>query len=152
MPNNFYEKIIIVDTSCLIAFDNINRFDILRAICPSIFTTPEVAFEYIKPLPEWVRIIEVKDRIKIKHIHSFLGLGEASAIALALETENSLIILDDKKARQYAQNMELSFTGIVGLLRIGYKQGVIMDVDSIIDSLQKIDFRLPANIRDLIKR
>jgi|GEM_PF-5549811 len=43
MPIGFYDKIIIADTSCFIAFDNIGSLGILQAICPAIITTPEVA-------------------------------------------------------------------------------------------------------------
>ncbi|MCL2067914.1 MAG: hypothetical protein FWG99_10670 [Treponema sp.] len=145
------DKIIIADTSCFIAFDNIGRFDILKEICPNIVTTPEVAAEYKEPLPEWVQIIKVKDIGKIKSINALFGLGEASIIALALETANPLVILDDKRARQFAQNIGLAFTGIVGLLRLGFKQGLITEIDSVIAGLRKINFRLPSNIEELIK-
>ena len=146
------KKNIITDASCIIAFNNIGRFDVLQATCPFIITTPEVAAENNDPLPEWIQVIAVKDTIKIKSLSSFLGLGEASAIALALETENPLVILDDKKARRFAQNIGLDIIGIVGLLRIGYKQGLIPDIDYIIENLQKTGFRLPENTEDLIKR
>jgi predicted nucleic acid-binding protein len=88
---DFYDKIVISDTSCLIAFTNIDRLDLLQTLCPSIITTPEVAAEYKTPLPQWVVIRAVKDGIRIKSINTLLGLGESSAIALALETENALL-------------------------------------------------------------
>ena len=152
MLTGFYERIVIADTSCFIAFDNIDHFDILQTLCPFIITTPEVISEFKKPFPEWIKIVEVKDTVKIKSISTLLGIGEASAIALALETENSLLIIDDKKARRYAQNLGLNFTGIIGLLRLGFKQGLIPEIDSIITDLRAIGFRLPANTEDLIKK
>ena len=152
MLTGFCEKTIIADTTCFIAFDNIGRFDILQAVCPSIITTPEVAFEYNNPLPQWIQVISVEDTSKIKSISTILGAGEASAIALALETVNPLVILDDKKARRYAKNLGLDFTGIVGLLRRGYKQGFVSDMDSVIASLHAIGFRLPENTIELIKK
>ena len=151
MLNGFYEKTIISDTSCLIAFDNIGRLDILKAICPIIITTPEVAAEYKFPLPEWIQVIPVKDTMKIKSLNTILGIGEASAIALAMETENPLVIIDEKKARRYAQNLGLDIIGIIGLLRLGSKQGLISDLDSIITSLRRIGFRMPSNIEDMLK-
>jgi predicted nucleic acid-binding protein len=109
----FYDKIVISDTSCFIAFTNIGRLKLLQSLCPFIITTPEVAGEYKSPLPSWVKITEVKDRYKIASINTLLGLGEASAIALALETENALVILDDKRARTYAKNIGLNYTGMI---------------------------------------
>ncbi|MDR1588435.1 MAG: hypothetical protein LBS57_13360 [Treponema sp.] len=79
-------------------------------------------------------------------------MGESSAIALALETENALVILDDKKARSYAKNVGLDYTGIIGLLRLAYKKGLIQDIDSIISDLHSIQFHLPGNVKDLIKK
>jgi predicted nucleic acid-binding protein len=146
----FYDKIVISDTSCFIAFTNMGRLKLLQSLCPSIITTPEVAAEYKRPLPSWVKIMEVKDRNKITSINTLLGLGESSAIALALEMENPLVILDDKRARKYAKNVGLSYTGIIGLLRLGYKKELIPDIDSLISDLQSIHFHLPSNVKDLI--
>ncbi|MCL2834371.1 MAG: hypothetical protein FWD78_14465 [Treponema sp.] len=134
MSIGFYDKIIIADTSCLIAFDNIGRLELLYEICPVIITTPEVAAEYGKSLPVWIQVMPVKDFTKTQTINTFLGIGEASVIALALETKKSLVILDDKKARRYAQNIGLDIIGIIGLLRLSYKQGLIPEMDIIIAS------------------
>jgi predicted nucleic acid-binding protein len=152
MLTGFYDKIVISDTSCLIAFTNTGRLNLLYSLCPSIVTTPEVAAEYKTPLPQWVTIKSVKDETKIKSINTLLGLGESSAIALALETENALVILDDKRARSYAKNVGLNYTGIIGLLRLAYKKGLIQDIDSIISDLHSIQFHLPGNVEDLIKK
>jgi predicted nucleic acid-binding protein len=151
MLPDFYDKIV-SDTSCLIAFTNINRLNLLQTLCPSIITTPEVAAEYKDPLPQWVTISAVKDEAKIRSINTLLGLGESSAIALALETENALVILDDKRARSYAKNVGLNYTGIVGLLPLGYKKGLIQDIEAIISDLHSIHFHLPDNVKDLIKQ
>ena len=43
MPGAVLDKLIISDTSCLIAFTNIGRFDILKAVCQSVIVTEEVA-------------------------------------------------------------------------------------------------------------
>jgi predicted nucleic acid-binding protein len=123
----------------------------LQSLCPSIITTPEVAVEYKSPLPQWIKVRAVEDNDKIKSISTLLGLGESSVIALALETDNALVILDDKQARRYAKNVGLEYTGIVGLLRLGYKKGLIRDIDAIIADLHTIQFHLPGNVEGLIK-
>jgi predicted nucleic acid-binding protein len=152
MLTDFYNKIVILDTSCLIAFTNIGRLNLLQTLCSSVITTPEVAAEYESPLPQWIRINAVKDETKIRSINTILGLGESSAIALALETKNGLVVLDDKRARSYAKNVGLNYTGIIGLLRIGYKKGLVQDIDSIISDLHSVQFHLPDNVEDLIKQ
>jgi len=151
MLADFYHKIVISDTSCLIGFANIGRLDILRDLCPSLITTPEVAAEYKDPLPDWIQIIKVHNTAKTKSISALLGSGESSAIALALETENSLVILDDKDARHYAEFLGLDIIGTVGLLRLGYKKGIVPDIDDVISKLRNIKFRMPVNVEVLIK-
>jgi predicted nucleic acid-binding protein len=152
MPSGIFNKIIISDTSCLIAFANIGRFDILQSLCHSVIVTPEVADEYKDPLPDWVQIKCVKDTVQIKSLNAFLGLGESSAIALALETENSLLILDDKKARSYAQTIGLDIIGILGLLIQAHKAGFLTNLDKTLAELREVGFRLPANTDQLINQ
>jgi predicted nucleic acid-binding protein len=97
-----------------------------------------------------VKITEVKDRNKIIAINTLLGLGEASVIVLALGTKNSLVILDDKRVRAYAKNVGLNYTGIIGLLRLGYRKALIKDIDALIADLRSIQFHLPNNVKNLI--
>jgi predicted nucleic acid-binding protein len=151
MPAGISDKFIISDTSCLIALANIGRFDLLETVCRTVIVTPEVAAEYKDPLPDWIQIVSVRDAAKTKSLSTFLGLGESSAIALALEVEGALIILDDKKARRYARSIGLVFIGIVGILSQAYRMGLIEDVDEIVSKLRAIDFRLPQDAERLIR-
>jgi predicted nucleic acid-binding protein len=151
MLTNFYEKIVIVDASCLLVFSHINRFSLLRELCPQLITTPEVVEEYKADLPQWIQVVSIQNTAITKSINALLGLGESSAIALALETRNPLIILDDKRARAYAKNLGLDHIGVIGLLRLGYKKGLIKDIDDILAELRVNHFYLPGNVEELIK-
>jgi predicted nucleic acid-binding protein len=73
-------------------------------------------------------------------------LGESTAIALALEIQNSLLILDDAKARRFAKNSGIAMTGTLGLLITAYKAGILPDFKMVIENLRNHDFRIPANI------
>ena len=151
MLTNFYEKTVIVDTSCLLAFAHIERVSLLQELCPQLITTPEVALEYQADLPPWIQVVSVQNAVLTKSISALLGLGESSAIALALETCKPLIILDDKRARAYAKNLGLDYTGVLGLLHIGHKKGIIKDIDVILAGLVSNHFYLPNNIEKFIK-
>jgi predicted nucleic acid-binding protein len=145
------DEIIISDTTCLIGLTNIGRIDILREMYGSVIVTPEVANEYGDLLPEWITIQAVSDSNKVMILNKFIGLGESSAMALALEIENALLIVDDKRARQFALSLGLEITGTLGLLIRAYENSIIHDIDSVVASLRKADFRLPANTEVLIK-
>ena len=150
MPLGVETKIIISDTSCLIALTNIGLLDILRNLYEAVLVTPEVADEYGEPIPEWISIRSVKDTSKINNFNRVIGLGESSAIALALELDGVLLIVDDWEARQFAMNLGLNITGTLGILIRAYKQGFITDLPLIISRLRENGFHLPANIDELI--
>src|SRR5580658_2580767 len=96
-------KTIISDTSCLIVLTNIAELDLLRKTYGTIVTTVEISMEFGEPLPNWIIIEKVSDKQKQQLLELQIDKGESSAIALALETPESTVILDDYKARKIAE-------------------------------------------------
>ena len=146
MPSGTKNPIIISDTICLIALTNINLLDVLNRLYESVLITPEVANEYGEPLPEWISVESVKDTKKMAAFNRFIDLGESSAIVLAMEIDDAVLIIDDKEARQFAQNLGLKITGTLGILIRAYKQGLIPNLSAAISKLKEAGFHLPANI------
>ena len=101
-------RIIIADTSCFILLDKIDYLEILQKLFGQVTTTTEVSNEFGKPLPEWVNIVNVKDKNQQVLLEAEIDKGEASAIALAMENANSLLILDDYKAKKLLPGMDYS--------------------------------------------
>ena len=97
-------KTIISDTSCFIILTNINELYILHKVYQKILTTQEITIKYGEALPEWVEIVTVKDKYRQQLLEMQIDKGESSAIALALETPDSTVILDDYKARKLHNN------------------------------------------------
>lgn len=81
-----------------------------------ITTTVDIATEYGEALPEWVEILEVRDKPKQQLLELQIDKGESNAIALALEIPNNTIILDDIKARKIAEKLGLTYTGTIGII------------------------------------
>ena len=152
MHSDIRTSIIISDTSCLIALTNIDHLNILKQLYEVILVTPEVAAEYGELLPEWIVTKPVKDTGKIKAFNRFIDLGEASAIALALENEEAVLVIDDKEARLFASNLGLKITGTLGILIRATQKGITTDLPALISQLTKIGFHLPSNINDLLKK
>ena len=143
-------KNVISNTSCLIILSNTGRLDLLRDIYGTILITDEVADEYGDSLPEWIVVTSVFDKEKTRLISSGLGIGESSTIALALEQSNSLMILDDKKARRLAKEYELTFTGTLGVVVRAKDMGLVIDVQTIIDDFKKCGFWMPFDIEQYL--
>ncbi|MCB0641865.1 MAG: hypothetical protein KDC44_09510, partial [Phaeodactylibacter sp.] len=96
------ERIIIADSSCLIALSNIGHLPILQQVYETITITPEVESEVGESLPDWIIVEEVADKRIVSILELELDRGESSAIGLAIEKENSLLIIDEKKGRGVA--------------------------------------------------
>ena len=139
-------KLIISDTSCFITLSKIEKMDILRLLYKQIVTTPEIAQEFDEYLPDWIEIIPVHDKDKQKLLEMQVDKGEASAIALALENENAVLIIDDNKARKLAHNLKLEFTGTIGVIIAAKQKGIINSIKPVLDKIKETNFRISADL------
>lgn len=139
-------KIIISDTSCFILLTNIGELDILQKVYGEVIATPEVVSEFAEPLPNWVSIKSVTDKYRQAILEVHIDKGESSAIALALEIENSTLILDDFKARKMAEHLLLSYTGTIGVIIKAKLKGLIPSIKPILQKLKQTDFRISIEI------
>lgn len=139
-------KLIISDTSCFIILDKIGQLPLLQQVFGSIVTTPEIAAEFSETLPEWVEIISVKDKHKQQLLELQVDNGEASAMALALESENPFLILDDHKARRLANSLNLSHTGTIGIIVAAKQKGIISEIKPLLEKIKSTNFRVSADL------
>jgi predicted nucleic acid-binding protein len=72
--------------------------------------------------------------------------GESSAIALALETPESTVILDDYRARKIAEQLGVNYTGTIGVIIRAKIIGVIPAIKPILSKIKETDFRLSVEI------
>ncbi len=137
---------IISDTSCFIILTNIGELDLLYKIYGQIITTIEVANEYKQPLPKWVQIKAATDKYRQQILETQIDKGEASAIALALEIPESVIILDDYKSRKIAERLQLKITGTIGVIIKAKLRGIIPSIKPYFEKIRKTDFRLTDEV------
>lgn len=143
-------KAIISDTSCITLLDKICELDILRKLFGTIITSSEVAEEFGQPLPSWFHIRQLRDKNYQLLIESFVGKGQTSAIALALESENSLLIIDDRKHRKFARQLGLSIIGTIGIIADAKLAGIIPSVKPLLAKIKVPNFRITAELELLI--
>ncbi|MBN8653075.1 MAG: DUF3368 domain-containing protein [Cytophagales bacterium] len=137
--------IIISDTSCLIILKKINQLEILTKLYSKVWVTPEVLKEFGEELIG-IEVRGATDNNLIQAFSRLVDLGEASALALAVETKNSVLILDDKKARKLAETLGLATTGTLGVLLKAKQSGYIKSMKEILISLNATDFRISDRI------
>ena len=145
-------EIVIADTSCLIALENINGLDLLWRLYRSVMITPEVAEEFGHPLPDWIVVQNVSDREKLVALNNVLDLGEASALALALEHRDCLLLLDDLKGRKIAEEWNIRYTGVLGILVKAKRARLIPEIKPMLERLLKTNFRIsPVIVAEALK-
>lgn len=139
-------RTIIADTSCFIVLHTIGELELLQQVYGAIVTTPDIAAEYGGTLPEWVEVVAVLDKQKQQLLEMQIDRGESSAIALAMETPDCTLILDDYKARRIAEHLNLSFTGTIGVLIKAKLMGILPAVKPLLEKIKQTDFRLSADL------
>ena len=72
--------------------------------------------------------------------------GEASAIALALETADNIVILDDWKARKLAERLGLTVTGTLGVIIRAKNNGLIPSIKPYLEKIRETNFRISEEL------
>lgn len=145
--------IVIADTSCLIALTKIQALGFLEKLYREIYVTQEIAIEFSEKLPVWIKVESVRNKKYQQLLDLFLDKGEASAIALALEFDNVLLILDDLKGRKEAEKLGLKITGTLGVLMKAKHSGLIQELRPYIEELKTAGFRIsPIVEKEILRR
>ena len=119
--------IVVSNTSPLTNLAAIGQFDLLRQLYAQLHIAEGVWDELnAKGLrwPEsesaaaadWVERHAVKNEPLVAALRRDLDRGEAESIALALEPEADLVLMDEREGRHAAQRMGLQVVGVVGVL------------------------------------
>jgi predicted nucleic acid-binding protein len=95
---------------------------------------------------DWVLVRRPASSIALPLVTD-LGPGEREVLALALETPESVCILDDALARQVARTLQLRLTGTLGVLIDAKQAGLVSAVRPLLDQLHSLGFRAAAHTR-----
>jgi predicted nucleic acid-binding protein len=144
------DDVVITDASCLILLDKIGAFPVLHHLYQNIVTTPEVAAEFGEVLPDWIIIRQVTNKASQEKYAVKVDRGEASAIALAMELVSPLLILDDLKGRKLAAQLNLNFTGTLGVFILAKKEGIIQSLREYFEKIKRTDFRVSPDLLEKI--
>lgn len=109
-------KVVISDASTLILLHKIGKLNLLKAVYHELVTTPEVKEEFGETLPQWIDIKTPSDKKYQTFLQTQVDLGEASAIALATDYTDALLLLDDLKARKLATKLNFKVSGTLGVI------------------------------------
>ena len=142
-------KIIISDTSCLIILNKIGELDLLRQLYNTVTITQDILLEYGEQLPDWIEVQQANDQYRQQLLEMQIDKGEASAIALALETADNIVILDDWKARKLAERLGISVTGTLGVIIKAKNNGLIPSIKPYLDKIRETNFRISEELEQI---
>jgi uncharacterized protein len=135
----------ITNSTCLIGLERIQRLDLLPQVFSSIMIPPAVQIEVGITAP-WLNVVEVRNQAVVMTLKTQVDDGEAEAIALALESGDVFVILDDLTARRVAIQLNLKVIGTVGVLLRAKQQSIILEVKPLLIALNQVNFRISAAI------
>lgn len=147
--------IVVADTSPICYLILIEQVDLLPELFGKVFIpqavyqelqaegTPKEVKKWITSIPEWLEIIsvDINDDVMLVNLH----LGEKETIILAEKLQATLMIIDEKAARQVAQAKGLKITGLLGILNLAASQNLI-NLHQVIMALRKTNFRASSSL------
>ena len=138
--------IIVSDTSPINNLAAINYLHLLHQLYGTVLIPEAVYRELIDPnFPvagasevqtfDWIQTRTVNDRTLVEALSNELDIGEAEAIALAVEIQADQVLIDERRGRLIATRLNLRYTGILGILVEAKSKGLIAEVKPLLDAL-----------------
>lgn len=140
--------IVISDTSVITNLMSIQHLYILPQLYHQVIIPEEVYQELVDVedsllritevlLSSWLEVRRVTNRLVIDNLQHIarLDAGESEAIALALELNADLLLIDERRGRIEANRLGLRITGLLGILVEAKSQNLIIAVKPLMDAL-----------------
>ena len=118
---------IISNATPLIAFARIGQLELLRKVVENLIIPQAVAHEISEytqskrgiinlSQEEWITVQSLQSQQQVHLLLPTLDQGEAEVIALALERQARLVLIDELTGRKVAESLNLNVSGSVGIL------------------------------------
>ncbi len=148
-------KPVVVNSTPLVAFWTIGRLDILRDLFHEITIPPAVRDEFLSAEKDarrkalhnetWIRVVALENPNRAA-VYAGLDEGEAQVLVLAEEQSASLVLIDERKARRYAERLKLPLSGTLGVLLLAKENGVISSVSPLLKAIQEAGLYLREDL------
>ncbi len=145
--------IVVSDTSPLTALLTVGHEDILPQLFEEVVIPQAVRIELLRShtkLPEWLRVIDVKDAVQADKYLQLVDVGEAEAIELAQELHADRLLIDERKGRKLAVREGLSVIGLLGVVLLAKRKNLIPSARQFLQRLdQEAGMYLAQDVREV---
>ncbi len=133
---------VVSNASPLIACERLGLAQVYATLFGEVHIPPAVRHEVFATavLPSWVREQPVSQPLAAQLLQGRLGAGEREALALALEVQADLVLMDELAGRRIATSVGLRLMGTLGVLLLAKRHQLISAVKPLIDQLLAVGF------------
>lgn len=151
--------VIISDTSVITYLIQLEKLYLLKNLFDEIIISPKVEEELLRISNQesilkqstWIVVRKLKDERLFNQLLQELDQGEAESIALAVELEADLLLIDEKRGRKIAEQYNIRITGLLGILIQSKEEEIIMELKPTLDKLiYELNFRISPNLYQTI--
>jgi len=146
--------IVVSDTSPITALLTIQKIELLHQLYGEVKIPPAVAKEllnYHNALPDFVQTAPVGDSLLLEQLKHQLDPGEAEAIVLAKKLHADLLLIDEALGRKAARHEHLPVIGLMGVLLIAKKKGLVASIRNLIEQLEtEAGFYLSRQVKEKV--
>jgi len=154
--------IIVSDTSPIRALGFLGLLPVLSELFEHVLVPPAVQAELLRSDARYSAIdlsnfgfVEIRAPQDTKRVEAFLqtlDLGESEALALAIEHDVRLILMDELRGRSIAAQVGIQPLGALGVLLRAKSRGLIDAVRPQIDRLDELEFYMTAQLKENVLR
>lgn len=147
---------VISNTSPLIGLLGINCLPLLRDLYTEVWIPREVEEEFLAAdktfyqevlnKAPWIKVVDVTNPQNAIIYQGIIDAGEAEVLALAVEHNARLVILDESKGRRIATEIGLKVKGTLGVLLEAKEEGLIVNIKPLLIQLQANDIHLSDSL------
>ncbi len=136
--------LIISDSGPIFSLAIVDKLELLEDLFDDIYIPKAVWEEITKnhTTEHYQRIVEFfQNRIKqiseTNKLTFVMDYGESEAVILYNELNANFLLIDDKKAREVAENFGINCIGTIGILSIAREKGMVTELSPIFQSFLK---------------
>ena len=141
--------IVISDSSVLINLAWIKQLDLLPHLYQGVVVPTAVWQEVVekgagKPGAQeiqaatWLQVQTPENKPLVQALRQDLDAGEAEAIALAIEQQADLLLMDERIGRATAQYFDLPVMGLIGILITAKQKQMLPEIKPSLDLLRQV--------------